>query len=85
MFAAHDAGIDAAVINPDGYTKGYPALVYAIGKVAFPVIEVHISNPARRGTISEVATACFGTVTGFGIEGYALALRGLRDKSKKAP
>jgi 3-dehydroquinate dehydratase II len=83
LFAAHDAGIDGAIINPDGYTRGYPALVGAIGKVGFPVIEIHISNPARRGNVSEVATSCLGTVTGFGIEGYALALRGLRDRAKQ--
>ena len=81
LFAAHDAGIDGAIINPDGYTRGYPALVGAIGKVGFPVIEIHISNPARRGNVSEVATSCLGTVTG--IEGYALALRGLRDRAKQ--
>ncbi len=68
--------------NPDGYTRGYPALVAAIGKVGFPTIEVHISNPARRGAVSEVATSCLGTVTGFGIAGYALALRGLKDRAK---
>ncbi len=83
LFAAHDAGIDGAIINPDGFTRGYPALVAAIGKVGFPVVEVHISNPARRGTFSEIATTCLGTVTGFGIEGYALASRGLSDRSKQ--
>ena len=46
LFAAHDAGIDGAIINPDGYTRGYPALVGAIGKVGFPVIEIHISGGA---------------------------------------
>ena len=79
LYAAHDDGVDAAIINPDGYTRGYPALVAAIGKVRFPTIEVHISNPARRGTVSDIATACRGTVTGFGITGYAMALRGLKE------
>jgi 3-dehydroquinate dehydratase-2 len=79
LYAAHDnAGIDAAIINPNGYTRGYPALVAAIGQVRFPTIEVHISNPARRGTISDIATASRGTVTGFGIAGYDLAMRGLK-------
>ena len=82
LFAAHDEGIAGAIINPSGYTRGYPALVAAIGNVGFPTIEVHISNPARRGAASEVATACLGAVTGFGIAGYALALRGLRDRAK---
>ena len=45
----------------------------------FPTIEVYISNPARRGTQSDVATASRGTVTGFGIVGYELAMRGLME------
>jgi 3-dehydroquinate dehydratase-2 len=60
-------------------SRGYPALVTAIGRVRFPTIEVHISNPARRGTQSEVATATRGVITGFGVAGYELALRGLKD------
>ena len=44
----------------------------------FPTIEVHISNPARRGTHSDVLTASQGGVAGFGIVGYDLALRGLK-------
>ncbi len=49
-------------------------LVAAIGNVGFPMIEVHISNPARRGTVSEVAsTLPRHCATGFGIAGYALA------------
>ena len=52
LFAAHDEGIAGAIINPAGYTRGYPALVAAIGNVGFPTIEVHISNPARRGAVS---------------------------------
>ena len=39
---------------------------------------VHISNPARRGTHSDVLTASQGGVAGFGIVGYDLALRGLK-------
>ncbi|MCC7274560.1 MAG: type II 3-dehydroquinate dehydratase [Alphaproteobacteria bacterium] len=81
FYAAHDEDIAGAIINPDGFTRGYPALVAAIGRVRFPTIEVHISNPARRGHVSDVATACLGTVTGLGIAGYALALRGLRDRA----
>jgi 3-dehydroquinate dehydratase-2 len=79
LYRAHDEGIDAAIINPDGFTRGYPALVAAIGRVKFPTIEVHISNPARRGTHSDVATASQGAIAGFGITGYDLALRGLKE------
>ena len=58
------------------YMMGYPGLVAAIGQVRFPTIEVHVSNPASRGAVSEIATACRGVVTGFGIFGYYLALMG---------
>ncbi|HEX6065729.1 MAG TPA: type II 3-dehydroquinate dehydratase [Longimicrobiales bacterium] len=79
FYQAHDRGVDAAVINPAGYTTGYPALMAAISQVKFPTIELHISNPARRGRDSEIARVCRGVVTGFGIYGYYLALSGLRD------
>ncbi len=77
VYQAHDEGFDAAIINPAGFTRGYPALVAALGSVKFPTIEVHISNPARRGMHSDVATASLGAVAGFGIAGYELAMRGL--------
>src|ERR671922_2488165 len=79
IYEAHDRGVDAALINPAGYSTGHPSLVAALGQVSFPTIEVHISNPARRGGVSEVARVCRGTVTGFGIFGYYLALRGVRE------
>lgn len=79
LYAAHDGGVDAAIINPAGFTTGYPALTAAIGQVKFPTVELHISNPARRGRVSEIATACRGVVTGFGIFGYWVAMRGLKE------
>lgn len=79
FYQAHDDGIDAAIINPAGYTTGHPALVAAIAQVDFPTIEVHISNPARRGGVSEIARVSHGVVTGFGILGYDMALRGILD------
>ena len=78
FYEAHDRGFDAALINPAGYSTGQPALVAAIAQVGFPTIEVHISNPARRGGVSEIARVSHGTMTGFGIFGYYLALRGVR-------
>ena len=46
------------------------------------MIEVHISNPVRRGPVSDTATVSLGMVAGFGVLGYYLALRGLRDTRK---
>jgi 3-dehydroquinate dehydratase-2 len=77
LYAAHESGVDGAVINPAGYTTGHPALVAAISQVKFPTIEVHVSNPARRGAVSDVARACRGSVAGFGVFGYYVALRGI--------
>lgn len=79
LHAAHDdPGIGGALINPAGFTRGYPALNAAIAAMRFPVIEVHVSNPAKRGLVSEVLAAGRGGVSGFGLAGYALALRGVK-------
>jgi 3-dehydroquinate dehydratase-2 len=77
LYAAHDAGVSGCIINPAGFTVGYAALNAAITQVKFPTIEVHVSNPALRGRISDVGRHTRGVVTGFGIYGYYLALRGL--------
>ena len=83
LYAAHEGGVDGAIINPAGYTTGHPALVAAIAQVKFPTIEVHISNPAKRGAVSDVARACRGTLAGFGIRGYELAMKALIDIAGK--
>jgi 3-dehydroquinate dehydratase-2 len=82
FYEAHDSGIDAAIINPAGYTTGHPALMTAISQVRFPTIELHISNPARRGRESEIARVSRGVVTGFGVFGYYVALRGIQELLK---
>jgi 3-dehydroquinate dehydratase-2 len=83
LYAANDQGFDAAIFNPAGFARGYPALIAAISQVKFPTIELHMSNPVRRGPVSETAAVSQGIVTGFGIVGYYLALRGLRDTLRK--
>jgi 3-dehydroquinate dehydratase-2 len=77
LYAAHAAGCSGCAINPAGFTVGYAALNNAIAQVNFPTIEVHVSNPALRGRISDVGRHTRGVVTGFGIYGYYLAMRGL--------
>ena len=79
IYQANDQGVDAALFNPAGFSSGYPALVAAISQVRFPVIELHISNPIRRGPASDTARVSQSIVAGFGIAGYGLALRGIRD------
>lgn len=77
LYEAHDAGIHGAIINPAGFTTGYPALCAAITQVSFPVYELHMTNPAVRGRISDIGRVVKGVVSGFGIEGYRLAIDGL--------
>ena len=78
LYAAHDENVAGAVINPAAYMSGYPALCAAIEQVSYPVWEIHMSNPSRRGRMSEVANVVQGVITGFGIHGYYLALQGVK-------
>lgn len=79
LYKAHDSDIAAAIINPAGYTTGHPALAAAIAQVKFPTIELHVSNPARRGATSDIARVARGSIAGFGVFGYYLAMKALQD------
>lgn len=81
LYDAHDRGFDAALINPAGYTTGTGPLRGAIAQVGYPVIEVHASNPTARGTVSTVLPVCKGSVYGFGVYGYRLALEAVQNMS----
>ena len=78
LYAGHDGDVDAAVINPAGYTSLNGVLRAAIAQIRFPVIEVHASNPTSRGAVSAVQPVCKGSVYGFGVYGYYLALEGVK-------
>src|SRR5713226_1843246 len=80
LYAANDQGFDAAIFNPAAFGSGYPALVAALSQVKFPTTEVHSSNLIRSGPASPTAAASQCIVPGFGVAGYALALRGIRDR-----
>lgn len=70
---------DAAgiIINPAAFTHTSVAILDALKMLSCPIIEVHISNPHQRETFrhySYVSQAATGTICGFGINGYVLAL-----------
>ena len=78
LYDAHESGdVSAALFNPAAYSSGHPGTVAAIAQVDFPVYEIHISNPASRGGQSQVASVCKGVVTGFGLFGYYMGIRGV--------
>lgn len=68
------------VLNPAAFTHYSYALRDACAMLTAPLIEVHLSNPAAReefrqhSVVSAVAT---GTIAGFGMRSYALALTAL--------
>jgi len=74
LYDAHDRDIDAVVMNPAGFLTGTGPLPGAIAQVRYPVIEVHVSNPMSRGTVSTTLPACKGSVLGFGNYVYFLGL-----------
>lgn len=69
---------DGIVMNPAAYTHTSVAILDALKAVRLPCVEVHISDvPSREAfrQVSYVRAACFATVMGEGIQGYAHALR----------
>lgn len=74
-------GVDGIVFNAGAYTHTSIALHDAIKSIApVPVIEVHISNIHAREAfrhVSMIAPACRGTICGFGLDSYRLAVEAL--------
>lgn len=66
------------VLNPAAFTHYSYALRDACAQRTAPLVEVHLSNPAAREEFrhtSVVAAVASGTVAGFGMGSYELALR----------
>jgi 3-dehydroquinate dehydratase II len=77
LHEAADAGTPV-VLNPAAFTHYSYALRDACAAHTAPLIEVHLSNPAARETFrhtSVVAGVATGSITGFGVDSYRLALR----------
>jgi 3-dehydroquinate dehydratase-2 len=68
------------VLNPAAFTHYSYALRDACAQLTAPLVEVHLTNPAAREEFrhtSVVAGVATGTVSGFGLDSYRLALRAL--------
>lgn len=69
--------IDGIVINPGAYTHTSVALLDALKAVSIPACEVHLTDVNAREEfrkISYVRLACEKTFTGFGFDGYKMAM-----------
>jgi 3-dehydroquinate dehydratase-2 len=78
--AIQSAGVnaDGVILNPAGYTHTSVAIGDAIAAIKIPVVEVHLSNVHAREEfrkISHVSAKAKGTISGLGLNGYALALQ----------
>jgi 3-dehydroquinate dehydratase-2 len=65
------------IINPAAFTHYSYAIRDAISMLKAPAIEVHLSNPLSREEFrhtSVVSGVVQGTIAGFGVESYTLAL-----------
>lgn len=76
----HEVGFsfDGIILNAGAYTHTSVALHDAIAAIKTPVIEVHISNVYAREEFrhkSLITSKCKGLITGFGMEGYAMAIQ----------
>lgn len=77
--------VQGIIFNPGAYTHYSYALCDAIKSVSIPTVEVHISNIYQREEFrkkSVTAASCIGVISGFGLDGYYLALDALIKRCK---
>jgi 3-dehydroquinate dehydratase II len=73
---------DGIIINAAGYTHTSVSIGDAIAAVKTPVIEVHITNIASREDFrhtSLIGRTCAGSISGFGLDSYRLAVEALNE------
>ncbi|WP_430613667.1 type II 3-dehydroquinate dehydratase [Flavobacterium sp. JP2137] len=75
----HECGFeyDGIVFNAAAYTHTSIALADAISAIRTAVVEVHISNTHAREDFrqhSYISPVCKGVISGFGLQGYQLAI-----------
>lgn len=74
---AYFKGADGIVINPGAYTHTSIALLDAVKATSLPCVEIHISKVEDREDfrqVSYIRTACIGTISGHGTDGYLEAI-----------
>lgn len=72
---------DGIILNAGAYTHTSIGIQDAIRAVKTPVVEVHISNVMQREDyrhVSMISPVCVGTIFGFGLDSYRLAVEALR-------
>ena len=77
---------DGIILNAGGYTHTSVAIADAIASIKAPVIEVHITNIAAREEFrhtSLIVHCCTGSISGFGLDSYRLAVEAIIGKYKK--
>ena len=75
------------VLNPAAFTHYSYALRDACAQLRAPLVEVHLTNPATRERFrhtSVIAGVATGTIAGFGVTSYRLALQALSDAAPAA-
>lgn len=74
---------NAIILNAGGYTHTSVSIGDTIVAIEIPVVEVHISNVFSRETFrhtSHIAPHCIGSISGFGLTSYRLALAYFKTK-----
>lgn len=69
---------DGIILNAGAYTHTSLAIADTIAAIKTPVIEVHISNIFAREDyrhVSYLGAKCIGSISGFGLKSYELALK----------
>ena len=74
------------VLNAGGYTHTSVALADAVAAINTPVVEVHLSNLHAREEFRQKSLFgrhCAGSISGFGLESYRLALQWFVNQTPK--